>query len=277
MAFQPSMPFPGYLMSNALERGLCALELLAGKAAGLPLQQISEGLGIAPSATHRMLTCLVEQGYVRQDPQHGNYILALKVISLALKHLAHASVVDLARPILERLAGESGELVRLGIVDGEHLVWVAKAQGTRSGLRYDPDAGAEAKLGCTASGLAWLSCLSDEQALELVYRQGLPKPGEYGPNAPTTVEALLKNLHQARADGYACVNESFEAGAAAIATALYHPGQSTPSGVISIAGPSVRLSAERMQALVPALLAAAKDLAQTELGSVPKFSTMTAT
>lgn len=160
-------------MSNALERGLSALELLAGNAAGLPLQKVAETLGIPPSATHRMLNCLVEQGYVRQEHQHGNYILALKVVSLALRHLSQCSLVDLARPVLERLAGLSGELVRLSIVDTDRLVWVSKAQGARSGLRYDPDAGAEAKLCCTASGLAWLSCLSNEQALELVYRQGL--------------------------------------------------------------------------------------------------------
>ncbi|AJE22814.1 transcriptional regulator, IclR family [Azotobacter chroococcum NCIMB 8003] len=181
-------------MSNALERGLSALELLAGNAAGLPLQKVAETLGIPPSATHRMLNCLVEQGYVRQEHQHGNYILALKVVSLALRHLSQCSLVDLARPVLERLAGLSGELVRLSIVDADRLVWVSKAQGARSGLRYDPDAGAEAKLCCTASGLAWLSCLSNEQALELVYRQGLARPGEYGPNAPTTVEDLLARL-----------------------------------------------------------------------------------
>lgn len=264
-------------MSNALERGLSALELLAGQTAGLPLQQVAETLGIAPSATHRMLTCLVEQGFVRQEQQHGNYILALKVISLALKHLSHTSLVDLARPVLDRLAAQSGELVRLGIVDGEHLVWVSKAQGTRTGLRYDPDAGAEAKLGCTASGLAWLSCLSNEQALELVYRQGLPKPGEYGPNAPTTVEDLLARLQRARQLGYACVDESFEAGASAMATAIYTPGHTTPAGIISIAGPNVRLTQERMDDLVPALLDAAKELAGTDIGSVPKLSTMTAT
>lgn len=261
-------------MSNALERGLSALELLAGNAAGLPLQKVAETLGIPPSATHRMLNCLVEQGYVRQEHQHGNYILALKVVSLALRHLSQCSLVDLARPVLERLAGLSGELVRLSIVDADRLVWVSKAQGARSGLRYDPDAGAEAKLCCTASGLAWLSCLSNEQALELVYRQGLARPGEYGPNAPTTVEDLLARLQRARQQGYASVDESFEAGAAAVAAAIRAPQQGVV-GVISIAGPSVRLGTERMAALVPALLEAADELAATRLDSVPKLSTLT--
>lgn len=261
-------------MSNALERGLHAIELLAGKSTGLALQQVAEALDIPPSATHRMLNCLVEQGFVRQEHQHGNYVLALKVVSLALKHLSQSDMVDLARPVLERLARLSGELVRLSIVDGDNLVWVSKAQGTRSGLRYDPDAGAEAKLCCTASGLAWLSCLSNERALELVYRQGLAKPGEYGPNAATTIEHLLKHLQLAREQGYASVNESFEIGAAAMATAI-RDSQQQVVGVISIAGPSVRLSPERMQSLKAALLEAAQEITVISLDSLPKLSMMT--
>lgn len=261
-------------MSNALERGLHAIELLAGKRTGLPLQQVAEALDIPPSATHRMLNCLVEQGFVRQDQQHGNYVLALKVVSLALKHLSQSDMVDLARPALERLARVSGELVRLSMVDGDNLVWISKAQGTRSGLRYDPDAGAEAKLCCTASGLAWLSCLSNERALELVYRQGLTKPGEYGPNAATTIEQLLGLLQLARDQGYATVNESFEMGAAAMATAI-RDSQQNVIGVISIAGPSVRLSPERMHTLKTALLEAAEEITAISLDSLPKLSLMT--
>lgn len=261
-------------MSNALERGLHAIELLAGKSTGLALQQVAEALDIPPSATHRMLNCLVEQGFVRQDHQHGNYVLALKVVSLALKHLSQSDMVDLAKPILDRLARLSGELVRLSIVDGDNLVWISKAQGTRSGLRYDPDAGAEAKLCCTASGLAWLSSLSNERALELVYGQGLAKPGEYGPNAATTIEHLLNNLQRARDQRYASVDESFEIGAAAMAAAILD-SQHNVIGVISIAGPSVRLTPERMQTLKAALLEAAEKITAINLDSLPKLSMMT--
>ena len=180
-------------MSNALERGLHAIELLAGKSTGLPLQQVAEALDIPPSATHRMLTCLVEQGFVRQDHQHGNYVLALKVISLALKHLSQSDMVELAKPVLDRLARLSGELVRLSIVDGDNLVWISKAQGSRSGLRYDPDAGAEAKLCCTASGLAWLSCLSNERALSWFTAKVCPNPVNTDPTRRPRLNSCLIN------------------------------------------------------------------------------------
>ena len=101
------------------------------------------------------------------------------------------------------MAQQSGELVRLAIADGEHLTWVAKSQGARKGLRYDPDIGTDERLSCTATGHAWLLTLSDECALDLVSGQGFGATKDYGPKVPTTVQALLKMLHAACERGQA--------------------------------------------------------------------------
>lgn len=82
--------------------------------------------------------------------------------------------------MLDRLAAESGDLVRLAVVNGRELFWVAKAQGSLHGLRYDPDMGQVARLSYSASGHAWLSCLSDEEVLLLVKRQGFGLRSAYG-------------------------------------------------------------------------------------------------
>ena len=152
--------------------------------------------------------------------------------------------------------------MRLAIVDGEHLTWVAKSQGARKGLRYDPDMGTDARLSCTATGHAWLLTLTDERALELVSQQGFGAPKDYGPNAPTTVQALLKMLHAARERGYAMIDEVFAPGMTAMAAPVRERGKPA-IGVISIAGPQMRLTVQRMQQLAPALLQAAADLAAT--------------
>ena len=57
--------------SGLLERTLGVLELLATNARGLPLFEIAERLKIPRSATHRVLTSLVEHGYVRHERHHG--------------------------------------------------------------------------------------------------------------------------------------------------------------------------------------------------------------
>lgn len=245
-------------MSTALDRGLSILEHLAAHPAGLPLALLASELNIPLSACHRLLSELVGRGYVRQARAQGDYLLTTKVVSLGLGYLSGAGIVDVAEPLLERLATASGELVRLSIVDDDRLTWVAKAQGMRSGLRYDPDMGMLAHLSCTASGHAWLLTMSDERALELVSKQGFGTPDAYGPNAPTTVKALLGFLHAARVRGYAMIDEVFAPGMTAIAAPVMRRKEAI--GVISIAGPRIRLTKERMYALAPALLAAAAEL-----------------
>lgn len=255
-------------MSIALDRGLSVLEHLTRYPQGLPISLIASELDIPLSACHRLLGDLQRRDYVRQTRQQGDYVLTTKVVSLGLGFLSSAGIVDIAEPLLQRLAQASEELVRLSIVDDDRLTFVAKAQGVRQrGMRYDPDMGADARLSCTASGHAWLMTLSDERALELVLAQGIGKPGEYGPNAPTTVKALLGFLHAARVRGYAIIDEVFAPRMTAIAAPVYR--RNTAIGVISIAGPRTRLSTNKMHELGPALLEAA-----AELGPISNASTL---
>ncbi len=176
--------------SGLLERTLSVLEILAANARGLQIYEIAEHLDIPRSATLRVLTSLVEHGYVRQEREHGAYQLTAKIASLAFSFLSGSGITNLAQPVLEQLAQHAGELVRLAMVDGRELIWVAKAQGSPHGLRYDPEMGQVGRLSCSASGYAWLSCLPDEEAFELVEKQGYGSREEYGPRAPQTRQAL---------------------------------------------------------------------------------------
>lgn len=245
-------------MNLALDRGLALIEYLAEHPDGLPLATMAADLNMPLSACHRLLADLQQRGYVRQIRQQGDYALSTKIVSMGLAYLSRSGIVDIAEPLLERLATNTGELVRLSIVDGEQLIWVAKAQGMRQGLRYDPDMGMIAKLSCTASGHAWLLTMTDEDALTLVTRQGFGKPQDYGPKAPTTIKTLLGYLHAARVRGYAMIDEVFAPGMSAIAVPVLRKQEAI--GVLSVAGPRLRLTPEKMHQLAPMLLAAAAEL-----------------
>ena len=247
-------------MSIALERGLQLLEHLAVHPGGSSLSLLADMLDIPHSACHRLLAELIARGYVRQIRERGDYVMTTKLTSLGLCFLSNSGIVDVAQPVIEKLAEASGELVRLSIVDEDRLTWVAKAEGNRKGFRYDPDMGMDARLSCTSSGHAWLLTLTDERALALVSAQGFGQPKDYGPKAPTTVKSLLGYLHAARVRGYAMIDEVFAPGMAAVAAPVRR-GERPALGVISIAGPRTRLSAARIQQLGPALIEAAQELA----------------
>jgi len=248
-------------MSSILERSFKVLEYLAAHPQGKALSTLASELEMPLSATHRLLAELVRYGYARQDGSHGNYHLTIKLVSLGLSFLSSTGIVDIAQPLLDRLAAESGELVRLAVVDGDALTFVAKAQGAKHGLRYDPDMGLSVNLSCSSAGHAWLSTMTDEQALELVARQGFGKPEDFGPKAPTTVKALLTYIRAARKRGFSIINEVFAPAMSAMAAPV-RVADGSVIGVVTIAGPLVRLTEERMLSLGPTLMETAGEVAR---------------
>ncbi|WP_051988330.1 IclR family transcriptional regulator [Bosea sp. UNC402CLCol] len=245
-----------------LKRTLRILEILSNHPGGMPFYEVADAIKIPRSATHRLLASLVEEGYVRQERDFGSYVLTAKVASLGLRYLQAHGITDLMQPVLDRLAQDCGELVRVTILDEDRLIFVAKAQGARGGLRYDPDAGQEARLSCSSSGLAWLSTKSDEEAIALIEKQGYGSREEYGPNAPQTAQAVRRRLREARLLGYAVTQQTFSQWMNAIATPIRASLDGRVTGTISIAGPFIRLTEERMQQLAPLLVAAARELGQ---------------
>jgi len=130
--------------------------------------------------------------------------------------------------------------------------------------------GMDTTLSCSATGHAWMLTMTDERALELVSRQGFGQPKQYGPKAPTTVAGLLAYVHAARERGYATISEVFAPGMTAMAAPIQRRGYPA-MGVISIAGPLVRLDEKRMAQLGPTLMATAAELAAASHAS-PLFS-----
>jgi len=254
------------MAGSQIERVFSLLESLAGDPQGVPMQTLAEQLEIPKSATHRLLAELIRLGYVRQNPENLRYHLSTRLVALGFRYLA-GSGADIVQPVLDRLARETGELVRLGVTQGERQVWIAKSQGARSGLRYDPDMGRDAPLFYTASGHAWLACMSDAQALSLVERQAAQLPADVGPNAPRSNIELLERLRMAREQGYAWVEESSAVGTSAIAAVVRHPLNGQVIGVLSIAGPSARMPGARLHELAPTLLEYAQELSAASQAS----------
>lgn len=247
-------------MSGPVARSLQIMEVLAAHPEGVALAAIADDLDLPRSACHRLLAELLRCGYVRQVREHGDYALTTKLASLGLSYLGASGMVDIAQPVLDRLADTTGELVRLALVDGDRLTFVAKAQGARFGLRYDPDMGIDVRLSCSAGGHAWLMTLSEERATELVAKQGFGERKSYGPKAPTTFKALMAVLEEDRQRGYSVICEMYAPGMSAMAAPVRRRNQAAIA-VITVAGPAVRLTPQRMQDFGPALLAAAEELA----------------
>lgn len=247
---------------TAVERCLTLLEELAGEAEPVELVELAERIGLPNSATHRILSTLLKRGWVTQDKASQKYALSLRLSTLAFRNLDARAVPDVVQIAMDDLAARTREYCRLAIVEGEDLVWVARAQGATAGLRYDPDMGQELVLHATANGKAWLATLPEREALKIVRHRGLTAARPLGPRAVTDIDDLRRHLDETRARGFATSIEEGEQGAIALAVPFYDgsDGNASVAGTVSVAGPVQRFAPERFETLAADLRDAAEQL-----------------
>lgn len=223
------------------------------------LSAIAAALDLPKSATHRLLRELCALGWAEQDGPDGPYALTLRFGLLGHRVIRATGVPDLVQPVLDSLAADTHELVRLTVATNTGLEWFASAQGARSGLVYQPAMGGDVVLHATANGKAHLATMPDAQALRLA-RQGGLGHRRPTPRSIATAAALKAELAATRARGYAIALEEAEPGITSIAVSIRHP-EGASVGTVSVGGPTFRIAPGRHGELAASLQAAANALA----------------
>jgi DNA-binding IclR family transcriptional regulator len=113
----------------------------------------------------------------------------------------------------------------------------------------------------TASGKAWLATLKANDAVQLIAKQdGFTHADRYGPNVIRSIEALLKELRTTARRGYGLAINEAEPGVTAIAAAIRSGSDGATVGTVSIAGPTVRMTENRVRELAPLVTQCATEL-----------------
>lgn len=247
------------LVKGLLERCVEVVELLSTGRAPMRLTDVAQALDLPKGAAHRLLHELCALGWVEQDGAEGPYRLTLRFGLLGNRVLQARGLSDLTQPVLDRLAAQTRELVRLTVATGDALVWLGSAQGAPPGLVYQPAMDGTLVLHATANGKAFLATLDDAAALKLARRGGFGAV-RATPRTLRDDTALLADLARVRARGYGLAEEEAELGVTAIAVAIAG-ADGAALGSVSVAGPSLRLPPARVPALAAALQEAAVVLA----------------
>lgn len=252
----------GFSVSSA-ERCMELLEMLASHPSGMGVGAISAALEAPQGEVRRLLGVLVQLGYVRPDEESGLYRPTLMIAAPGLRLLSSLHIPNTCQPTLERLAAHTGEVVRLSAIEGDRMLWIAKAEGSRSSQGYDPITGHDVPLHTTAMGKAWLATLPEDEAVQRVVERGFDVPLA-GPNAIRDDLTLRAELRATAARGFGLAAEEAEAGVSAIGV-LVRDGLragALPVAALSISGPSDRLSADRLVTFVPLLQEASTQLSR---------------
>lgn len=254
------------MAGTAVVKCLRTLELLAGRPLGFTSPEVALELDIPRGAAERVLQSLGGRGFVRFDPATKRYALTMKLTRFGFAYLSRAGIVEVYQPILDRLAADTGELVRMAIAEGESITWVGVAQGSHTGLRIAPDSG-EVCLHATATGKAWLATLPVERALALARAQGfagaggIAGEGALGPNELRSVAALVADLDETRRRGYALNVDEYIPGMSGVAVAIPGHWPGDPAiGTLTLSGPTARMDRRQLARLARPLAEAAAEI-----------------
>jgi len=229
--------------TQSIQRAALLVRLIASRSGpGSRLADVVQHSQLERSTVRRMLKCLVEEGFVRQDADTRRYALGPLVFELGLAAAPQFNLVDLCRPALQRLAEATGDTVFLAVRSGYDTVCIDRKEGSFPIRALTLDVGTRRPLGAGAGGLALLMPLSDAEVNAIVNANAVRLRGYNN----LTVPALTGMLKRSRELGYALNDTHITPGATSIGLPIISRyGQ--PFAAISVGAISSRMSAGRQK------------------------------
>lgn len=206
--------------------------------------ELATALSIPKSTVHNHLQTLERNEYV--VGVDGRYRVSYRFLELGAAARDRCPLTAVARPEVDRIAEETGELSGLLVEEHGRGVFLHRAKGDRA-VHVDTYAGKRIALHGAALGKAILAGLPDARVDAIVDRHGLPALTE---NTITDREALDAELQAVRDSGVAFDDEERLDGLRSVGAAITD-ADGAVIGAVSVAGPTSRLREVRFREELP--------------------------
>lgn len=248
----------------AVERAIDVLQALGAQSQGLGAQALAE-LTATPRATlYRILKVLVARGFVQVAPeQSGHYRLGPALALLGGQAPQPRDLVELSKPVMQRLAHSVRETVKLVVVDGMEALTLAVAD-TGLDARVTARAGTRVPLHIGASQRLLLAHLPAAQVRQMLSRP-LEKRTARTLTDPALMRASLGKLRQG--DSVQGHGEGLD-GVGAAAT-LLRGGDDVVLGALAAVYIHTGKTAAQLQALRSGVQQAAQEISSWQVASAP--------
>lgn len=237
---------PGGGQVQSLTRGLTLLELIAESHGSVALTELAQQAGLPNSTTHRLLSTMQQQGFVRQVGDLGFWTIGAHAFVVGSSFLQSRNLLALVHPVLRTLMEVSGETVNLAVLDlSDHqAVIIDQVQCTQL-MRMSAPIGGKLPMHASGAGKAFLAHLSDDQVTALLHQKGLHY---YTPNTLMSPQSLKANLAQVRKIGFSFDDEEHALGLRCVAAPIYDE-HGEAFAALSISGPIARMTDDRITEL----------------------------
>lgn len=242
---------PDFMMS--LGRGLLVLRLLAGGERPMSIADVSRRCDLSRAAARRCIYTLCQLGYVAQSA--GGYVICTDTLALGRGLMDPNSLAMRAQPLLDMLRDELGESCSIGILDRDHVRYVARSEASRI-MSINLRIGSRLPLYATSMGRVLLAGRSLAERQDYLARVTLT-----GLTARTVVDKarLATILAHVERVGFAIIDEELEVGLRSASVPI--TGKGGVIAAINVGTSSGRASVEDLKdKFVPVLQRVAREI-----------------
>lgn len=204
--------------SNAVDRALSIIEMVAESSKGLSNSDLSRRLKIPKSSASYILRVLENRAYLQRDAG-GKYRLGLKLMSLTGEALTHLDVRETAKPeLLNFLKKSRLPEAHLAVLDNGRAVYIEKVENEKSFIKMDIWVGHRLPVHTTAIGKILVAYLSEKEISAILKLRGMEKKTR---RSITSEQKFLREIKKIREYGFAIDNEENADGVRCIAAPIF--------------------------------------------------------
>lgn len=230
---------------QSLDRALRILAIVA-EGNGLSLSEIAADSGLAASTAYRMLTTLENHGMVEFDKTDQLWSIGVGTYRMGAAFLRRRKLVDRARIVMQDLMEKTGETANLGVAEDDCVVFVSQIE-THQAIRAFFRPGTRSPFHASGIGKAVLAHLEGDRVAAIVRKAGLESFTE---KTLSSEPALARDLGRIKQRGWSVDDEERHPGMRCVAAAIFNEFGEAIGG-ISVSGPTVRVTPERLAEIGP--------------------------
>jgi DNA-binding IclR family transcriptional regulator len=249
--------------STGVNATLRILDLLAASGP-LNLADLARDLGLAKSTVHRVCAVLVDRAWAVRDAD-GRYHLGVRALRLGSLS-TELPIVVAFRTIANEFLNELDETIALAVLDGDESLYIAMEE-TSQPVRYVTHVGSKTPAFASASGRVVLANLPPAAVESLFAGRALITPTGRRLGG---IGELMRTLDEIRRQGYAENWDETARGLYAASVPIVNDAGTTLAALTTLV-PLSRVSPDRRESIISALLGAARTLSEL-VSWVPAFS-----
>jgi len=248
---------------QSLDRAMALLAELA-EADGLTLTELAARAAIPTSTAYRMLLTLQRRGMAEFEAGAQLWFVGVETFRIGSAFLRRRKLLDRGRDAMQALVAATGETANLAVAEEDGVVFVSQVE-THEAIRAFFRPGTRALFHASGIGKAILAHRSPAQVAASLKRTGLPR---FTDHTLTTLPALLADLAEVRARGYAVDDEERNPGMRCVGAAVFNEFGEAVAG-ISVSGPTVRVTPDAIARFGPLVRDAAAEVTRAIAGRAP--------